>query len=131
MNTIRFTLLMLRQEQPYPNSKDAVAFIYFCYNGVTDIIIPTQIIEQRRSLHWEKLKHNIVIAPLLYDSIQFYEMNSVLLIVQKTRYVLSFFVLFVISRLRRAIAILPCFEVYSDLALLLLRIFILYVTIHL
>ena len=46
------------QEQPYPNSKDTVAFIYFCYNGVAGIIIPTQIIEQRRSLHWEKLKRN-------------------------------------------------------------------------
>ena len=45
----------LRQEQPYPNSKDTVAFIYFCYNGVAGIIIPTQIIEQRRSLHWKNL----------------------------------------------------------------------------
>ena len=53
-----FEPLHLRQEQPYPNSKDTVAFIYFCYNGVAGIIIPTQIIEQRRSIHWKTLKRN-------------------------------------------------------------------------
>ena len=47
-----------RQKQPYPNSKDTVVFNYFCYKGVAGIVIPTQVVEQRRSLHWKTLKRN-------------------------------------------------------------------------
>jgi hypothetical protein len=33
-------------------------FFYFCYKGVAGIVLPAQVVEQRRSSHWKTLKRN-------------------------------------------------------------------------
>ena len=44
----------LRQEQPHSN----MWLLYFCHKGVAGIVIPTQVVEQRRSSHWKTLKRD-------------------------------------------------------------------------
>ena len=43
-----------RQEQPHSN----MWLLYFCHKGVAGIVIPTQVVEQRRSSHWKTLKRD-------------------------------------------------------------------------
>ena len=33
-------------------------WLLFCHKGVAGIIIPTQVIEQKRSTHWKTLNRN-------------------------------------------------------------------------
>ena len=50
----RFKSCSLRQEQPHSN----MWLLYFCHKGVAGIVIPTQVVEQRRSSHWKTLKRD-------------------------------------------------------------------------
>lgn len=45
---------LARQEQPHSN----MWLLYFCHKGVVGIIIPTQVIKQKRSTYWKILKRN-------------------------------------------------------------------------